>query len=80
VNAVVFTQVMFRFQNDELTRRLGEYLLEDGTCVVTPATWQGRAVQRCSMSSWATTDDDIDLTLDAIRRGAELLNGSRVTP
>jgi glutamate/tyrosine decarboxylase-like PLP-dependent enzyme len=69
LNEVVFTQVMFRLgDDDEATRRLGQDLLADGVCVVTPAAWRGRAAQRCSLSSWATTDDDIDRTLDAVRR------------
>jgi glutamate/tyrosine decarboxylase-like PLP-dependent enzyme len=68
VNDVVFTQVMFRLADDDATRRLGQELLADGACVVTPATWRGGVAQRCSMSSWATTDEDIDRTLDAVRR------------
>jgi glutamate/tyrosine decarboxylase-like PLP-dependent enzyme len=68
VNDVVFTQVMFRLADDDATRRFGQALLADGVCVVTPATWRGGVAQRCSMSSWATTDEDIDRTLDAVRR------------
>lgn len=68
VNEVPYTQVMFRLDDDDATRALGAAILEEGTAVVTGAEWGGRAVQRCSMSSWATTPDDIHRTLDAIRR------------
>jgi glutamate/tyrosine decarboxylase-like PLP-dependent enzyme len=68
VNDVVYTQVMFRLRDDEATRRLGSAILSDGTAVVTGAEWHGRAALRCSMSSWATTPDDIERTLAAIRR------------
>lgn len=68
VNDVVFTQVMATFGDDAATMRLGEQLLADGTAVLTPGVWHGRAVLRCSMSSWATTPDDIEATLAAIRR------------
>jgi glutamate/tyrosine decarboxylase-like PLP-dependent enzyme len=68
VNDVVFTQVMFRLSTDERTSELGRRLLADGTCVVTPAVWHGRAVQRCAVSNWSTTEADVAATVDAVRR------------
>jgi len=68
VNEVVYTQVMFRTGSDAATRALGEAILVDGTAAVTGAEWRGRAALRCSMSSWVTTTDDIERTVDAIRR------------
>lgn len=67
-NEVPYTQVMFRLDDDDATRALGAAILAEGTAVVTGADWGGHAVLRCSMSSWATTSDDIEQTLDAIRR------------
>ncbi len=68
VNEVVYTQVMFRLDTDQATRGLGAAILADGTAALTGAQWRGRAVLRCSMSSWATTPDDIDRTVAAIAR------------
>jgi glutamate/tyrosine decarboxylase-like PLP-dependent enzyme len=68
VNEVPYTQVMFRLDSDDATRRLGEAILADGTAALTGAQWRGRATLRCSMSSWATTADDVDLTVAAIAR------------
>jgi glutamate/tyrosine decarboxylase-like PLP-dependent enzyme len=68
VNDVVFTQVMFRLATDERTSEAGRRLLADGTCVVTPAVWHGRAVQRCAVSNWSTTEADVARTVDAVRR------------
>lgn len=68
LNDVVYTQVMFRLDDDERTRRLGAAILTEGTAAVTGAQWRGRAALRCSMSSWATTDADIELTLSAMSR------------
>lgn len=67
VNDVDYTQVMFRLDDDAATRALGRAILDEGTAAVTGAEWRGRATQRCSMSSWATTDADIDRTVSAIR-------------
>jgi hypothetical protein len=68
VNDVVFTQVMFRLSTDERTAELGRRLLADGTCVVTPAVWAGRAVQRCAVSNWSTSESDVAATVAAVRR------------
>ncbi|GGM50857.1 pyridoxal phosphate-dependent decarboxylase family protein [Microbacterium saperdae] len=67
VNDVDYTQVMFRLESDDATRVLGRAILDEGTAAVTGAEWRGRATQRCSMSSWATTTADIDRTVAAIR-------------
>jgi glutamate/tyrosine decarboxylase-like PLP-dependent enzyme len=68
LNDVVFTQVVASFGSDAATQEIGLRVLEDGTAVLTPSTWRGRAVLRCSFSNWSTTDDDVDRTLDALRR------------
>lgn len=68
LNDVVFTQVLTAFGDDDTTRAVGRWLLADGTAVFTPSVWAGRAVQRCSVSSWATTREDVEKTLTAVRR------------
>ena len=41
---------------------------EDGTCWCGPTLWQGRVAMRISVSSWATTEADVDRSLEAILR------------
>ncbi|MBT2475403.1 aspartate aminotransferase family protein [Microbacterium sp. ISL-103] len=67
LNEVDYTQVMFCLDSDEATRALGEAVLAEGTAALTGAAWRGRAALRCSMSSWATTSDDVARTVTAIR-------------
>ena len=43
----------------------------DGTCWCGGTVWQGRAAMRVSVSSWATTETDIDRSLDAVLRVAK---------
>jgi glutamate/tyrosine decarboxylase-like PLP-dependent enzyme len=73
VNEVVFTQVMTSFGDNGRTAEAGRRLLSGGEAVFTPATWRGRGVQRCSVSSWATTPADVDRTVEAVRRVAATL-------
>jgi glutamate/tyrosine decarboxylase-like PLP-dependent enzyme len=70
VNDVVFTQVLATFGDgdDAVTQAVAQGVLDEGTAVLTPSTWRGRAVLRCSVSNWSTTDADVDRTLDALRR------------
>ncbi len=42
----------------------------DGTCWAGGTVWGGRAAMRISVSSWATTDDDVERSLDAILAAA----------
>lgn len=77
VNEVVFTQVCVSFGTDEVTREVAARLLKDGTAWMTPSTWQGQAVLRISVSNWRTTDEDIDRTLDAVRRVLREVSASR---
>jgi glutamate/tyrosine decarboxylase-like PLP-dependent enzyme len=76
MNEVPYTQVMFRLDDDADTRALGAAILREGTAAVTGAEWAGRAVLRCSMSSWATREDDIERTLAAFRRLIQVVRGS----
>jgi glutamate/tyrosine decarboxylase-like PLP-dependent enzyme len=71
LNDVVFTQVLATFGDDQTTVEVGRRVLEDGTAVLTPSTWRGQAVLRCSLSNWSTTEADVDRTVEALRRIAD---------
>ena len=77
LNDVVLNQVLVSFGSDETTRRVVSAVQEDGTCWCAGTTWQGRAAMRISVSSWATTDADIERSLAAIIRVAAKGNSRR---
>jgi glutamate/tyrosine decarboxylase-like PLP-dependent enzyme len=68
LNAVVANQVLVSFGPDDTTRRVVEAVQADGTCWCGSTVWQGRTAMRVSVSSWATTEEDVDRSLDAITR------------
>jgi hypothetical protein len=41
---------------------------EDGTCWCGGTVWQGKTAMRISVSSWATTETDVERSLLAITR------------
>jgi glutamate/tyrosine decarboxylase-like PLP-dependent enzyme len=72
LNEVVLNQVLVSFGHDETTRRVIAAIQSDGTCWLGGTVWQGRAAMRISVSSWATTEDDVERSLDAIIRIASM--------
>jgi aromatic-L-amino-acid decarboxylase len=41
---------------------------EDGTCWCAGTVWQGKTAMRISVSSWATTEEDVQQSLVAMIR------------
>ncbi|MFO1340040.1 MAG: aspartate aminotransferase family protein, partial [Burkholderiaceae bacterium] len=68
LNEVVLNQVLVSFGEPALTRRVIAALQDEGTCWAGPTVWQGHTAMRISVSSWATTDDDVARSLAAMRR------------
>jgi glutamate/tyrosine decarboxylase-like PLP-dependent enzyme len=68
LNDVALNQALVAFGDDETTRRVIAAVQSDGTCWCGGTVWQGRAAMRISVSSWATTDEDVDRSLEAIVR------------
>ena len=77
LNDVVLNQVMVAFGDEAKTRRVIDAIQADGTCWCGSTTWQGRTAMRISVSSWATTAEDVERSLDAIRRAAAGQSGTR---
>ena len=68
LNDVVLNQVLVSFGSPETTRAVIAALQADGTCWCGGTVWQGRTAMRISVSSWATTTDDVHASLAAIWR------------
>jgi glutamate/tyrosine decarboxylase-like PLP-dependent enzyme len=77
VNDVVLNQVLVQLPGgDEANRAAVSAVQQDGTCWLGGTTWDGRYVLRVSISNWATTDDDIDRSADAIARAAQAISST----
>ena len=68
LNDVVINQVLVSFGSDDATQRVIRAVQEDGTCWCGGTVWQGKSAMRVSVSSWATTEADVDRSLEAILR------------
>jgi glutamate/tyrosine decarboxylase-like PLP-dependent enzyme len=68
LNDVVINQVLVSFGSAEVTQRVIRAVQEDGTCWCGGTVWQEKTAMRVSVSSWATTEADVELSLAAILR------------
>jgi glutamate/tyrosine decarboxylase-like PLP-dependent enzyme len=68
LNEVVLNQVLVSFGSAERTRHVVGRVQEDGTCWCGGTEWQGHVAMRISVSSWATTEEDVERSLQAIIR------------
>ena len=71
LNDVVLNQVVVSFGDEARNRAVLARIAADGTCWCGPTVWRGRAAMRISVSSWATTDADVERSIDAILASAE---------
>ena len=69
-NRRILNQVLVAFGDDEQTRRVIGAVQEEGTCWCGGTEWQGRAAMRISLSSWKTTENDVERSIEAITRVA----------
>ena len=70
LNDVVLNQVLVSFGDAETTNRVIADIQAEGTCWAGGTVWQGKTAMRLSLSSWATTDEDVEQSIDAIVRVA----------
>ncbi|MEP7034961.1 MAG: pyridoxal-dependent decarboxylase [Actinomycetota bacterium] len=65
-NEVVLNQVLVSFGEDARTDRVIDAVQREGVCWMGGTTWRGRRFMRISVSNYATTDEDVDRSLEAI--------------
>jgi len=66
LNEVVLNQVLVSFGNADTTLKIIKAVQEDGTCWCGGTVWQGKTAMRISVSSWATSDEDVKSSIEAI--------------
>ncbi len=70
LNDVTINQVLVSFGEADRTLKTIARVQAEGTCWCGSTVWQGKTAMRISVSSWMTTEDDVDLSLAAILKAA----------
>jgi glutamate/tyrosine decarboxylase-like PLP-dependent enzyme len=71
LNDVVFTQVCFAVSDDERTVAVMNHLLQEGVTWMSGSRWAGRRIIRVSVSNWSTDEQDVAMSVAAVRRAVE---------
>jgi hypothetical protein len=80
LNDVVLNQVLVRFEaetpaaSDALTRAVIARVQRDGVCWMGGTRWHGQEAMRVSVSTWSTTEADIDRSADAVLRALQAVS------
>jgi glutamate/tyrosine decarboxylase-like PLP-dependent enzyme len=70
LNDVVLNQVLVTFGDAARTKRVIDGIQADGTCWAGITVWQGQTAMRISVSSWRTSDANVDASVAAMIRVA----------
>ena len=68
LNEVNLNQVLVSFGDADVTNRIIKGIQDDGTCWCGGTIWKGQTAMRISVSSWMTTEKDIEISAAAIIR------------
>jgi glutamate/tyrosine decarboxylase-like PLP-dependent enzyme len=71
LNDVVLNQVLVSFGTPEQTLTVMRRIQAEGVCWCGETQWQGHVAMRISVSSWATTEADVDAALASILRATK---------
>ena len=66
LNRVSLNQVLVAFGDADRTNRIIKKIQEEGSCWCGGTVWKGKTAMRISVSSWMTTEEDIDRCADVI--------------
>jgi glutamate/tyrosine decarboxylase-like PLP-dependent enzyme len=77
-NDVVLNQIVASIGDARFTEAVRQQVEADGACWFGATSWRGRAAVRFSVSSWATTEQDIEASLAAIARAVRTVEARRV--
>ncbi len=76
LNDVVLNQVLVSFGDDAMNRTIIDEIQEEGTCWCGVTVWQDKTAMRISVCNWATSENDVERSLDAIISIANKARGS----
>lgn len=76
LNDVVINQVLVSFGSPEETQKVINEIQNEGTSWCGGTVWQGQTAMRISICSWATTEEDVKKSLNAMIRIANKAKNS----
>ncbi len=72
INDVVLNQVLIRVGDLAFTNRVEQLIQEEGAVWMGATTWHDERLIRVAISNWATSEDDIDIAIEAIAKAVRV--------
>ncbi|MEO0812257.1 MAG: pyridoxal-dependent decarboxylase, partial [Myxococcota bacterium] len=79
MNEVVLNQVVFRLNSETTTRVALEFIQRSGIAWLGPTRWKDHFALRISVSSAATTDKDVERSLEVLSAAARFAHASKTS-
>jgi glutamate/tyrosine decarboxylase-like PLP-dependent enzyme len=70
LNEVELNQVVVSFGDEARNHAVVQAINEEGVCWYGPTSWRSRSGMRISVPCWATTEEDVDRSLESMIRSA----------
>jgi len=71
-NDVVFNQLIVRCDSDALTDRVLKNIQNQRVCWLGGSVWLSKKVMRVSICSWATTEEDVVISVSSFKKALEI--------
>jgi glutamate/tyrosine decarboxylase-like PLP-dependent enzyme len=68
LNDVVFNQVLIKCDTEKITNSVLQKVQEERVCWAGSSVWNGQKVIRISVCSWATTKDDVKMSVESFKK------------
>ena len=76
LNEVDFNQVLVHYKNSEMTKEILRRIQELRVCWCGGSKWEGKDVIRISVCSWATTPDDVNLSVQSFVKARDMMTNN----
>jgi len=77
LNDVAFNQVVVSCATDEITTQVIQEIQRERVCWVGGSTWKSKKVIRISVCSWATTEQDVTLSVKSFKSALDKVTGKK---
>ncbi len=76
LNEVCFNQVLVHYKSNEITMKILKLIQEFRICWCGGSKWDGKDVIRISVSSWATTEEDVNISVKSFVKARKIIESN----
>lgn len=78
MNDVCFNQVLVHYKSNEITMKILKLIQEFRICWCGSSKWDGKDVIRISVCSWATTEEDVNISVKSFVKARKIIESNKI--